>query len=934
MKKRLFNRSRIELFYMLGTLIAACWLVISAVNSYVSEAYQKAYLSLSQNVTHNLEEIYVFEYSDNSTYDQFSNELVSIELLSDKLYENIRQNHNAYFPILNPVPETAVASAKTVRDAMLSFTQRLERLLSAKVSLEYSNKTIQALKDKLWSDYSLDETDKLSIYRYLDAKNNLSDLSNTLRDNTSVVTLDNYVRLNKRVNQEISNEKKALIDSEVHSLLNQTNDFWLQRSSDTKLQIALSSVTLFLCLGAYLYWRQWLQQHVEAKLNKELLDNEKERSQLAMVVEHASDAIVITNRDGLTTWVNSAFEKLSGYQLTETIGKKPGDLLQGIDTSKEEIKRISDELSQGHTVQSELLNYHKDGRPYWIDIVITPIRNIHNQIEQFIAVERDSSDRKQLEQNLQQAVQVADASNRAKSTFLATMSHELRTPLNGILGMAQILESSVTQAQHKEQLSVLLESGNHLLSLLNDILDISKIEEGKLELEDIDFAIDELCSPIISTYSAICNEKGIQFKLNNQLPSGKSFRGDKSRIRQLIFNLLGNAVKFTERGSVELVFSNSQSSMSKSKEQLNIDVIDTGVGIPSDRLATIFDPFTQAEASTTRQFGGTGLGLAIVKKLSNLMGGDAYVSSELGKGSKFTVTANLTPIENKEIQLKDKVSLDEQAIAQSLAILLVEDNKVNALVAKTFCMKQGHNVEVAENGKIAVEKVGKKQYDLIIMDNHMPVMDGIEATRIIRQELGSKTVIFGCTADVFKEAHDNFVDAGANHILTKPLQKESFIDALQRYQHLLVNPTPPENSNVIQLVRHDIMQLDCTNTEAELTLLDSTSESKQVRLDNIEQFKSIGEETLNTLVKVYSSQDVIGLKNVIITLRKVAQESELNRLINKIDVLLSELDNDTVPNIEAMQSLVNLVEVNIHEAIRILDHQQGMRPPISTISPN
>lgn len=176
MKKRLFNRSRIELLYMLGTLIAACWLVISAVNSYVSEAYQKAYLSLSQNVTHNLEEIYVFEYSDNSTYDQFSNELVSIELLSDKLYENIRQNHNAYFPILNPVPEAAVTSAKTVRDAMLSFTQRLERLLSAKVSLEYSSKTIQALKDKLWRD-SLNETDKLSIYRYLDAKSNLSDLS-------------------------------------------------------------------------------------------------------------------------------------------------------------------------------------------------------------------------------------------------------------------------------------------------------------------------------------------------------------------------------------------------------------------------------------------------------------------------------------------------------------------------------------------------------------------------------------------------------------------------------------------------------------------------------------------------------------------------------------------------------------------------------------
>ncbi len=513
------------------------------------------------------------------------------------------------------------------------------------------------------------------------------------------------------------------------------------------------------------------------------------------------------------------------------------------------------------------------------------------------------------------------------------MSHELRTPLNGILGMAQILESSVTQQQHKQQLNVLLESGNHLLSLLNDILDISKIEEGKFELEHIDFAIEELCSPIVSTYSAICSEKGIHFKLNNKLPAGKSFKGDKSRIRQLIFNLLGNAVKFTKTGTVELVFS-AGSTVAKEKEQLTIDVIDTGVGIPSDRLTTIFDPFTQAEASTTRQFGGTGLGLAIVKKLSNLMGGDAHVTSELGKGSRFTVSINLTPIDNKTTQLKDNISLDTQAIDRALSILLVEDNKVNALVAKTFCKKQGHTVEVAENGQIAVEKVTEKQYDLIIMDNHMPVMDGIEATRIIRQELGSKTVIFGCTADVFKEAHDNFVAAGANHILTKPLQKESFIDALQRYQPLLVKPTQTQHGNVVQLVRHDIKQLEHeTCTEAEITLLVSLEVgSKQQVFKDIQKFKSVGEDTLNELVKAYSSHNSSQLLETVLTLKELSQGSKLTRLTKKLDVVLSTLNQGIIPDLDVMQSLVNLVEVNIHEAVRILESHLDNQQPTSNVS--
>ena len=665
-----------------------------------------------------------------------------------------------------------------------------------------------------------------------------------------------------------------------------------------------------------------------------------------MVVEHASDAIIITDKQGYTSWVNAAFETISGFSLNEVIGKKPGDILQGEGTSLSEVRRISKELKLGNTVKSELINYHKNGQPYWIDIVITPILNADNQIEQFIAVERDSGERKQLQKSLEHAVERADASNQAKSTFLATMSHELRTPLNGILGMAQILESSVTNAQHQQQLHILLESGNHLLSLLNDILDISKIEEGKLELEVLDFSIEDICDPIVSTYTSLCKEKGISFHLINQLSPGKSYRGDKSRIRQIIFNLLSNSVKFTETGSVTITLSQDTPSTidvaSRPNNQSNIETLviaisDTGIGIPNDRLKSIFDPFIQAESSTTRQFGGTGLGLAIVKQLANLMGGDVNVISTLGKGSVFSVNLKLMPIQTVQATKEKSVSLDDQAIACSLNILLVEDNKVNALVAKTFCTKQGHQVDVAQNGEIAVERVQNSAYDLIIMDNHMPVMDGIEATRIIRQQLKCNTVIFGCTADVFKEAHDNFMAAGANHILTKPLQKESFIDALQRFRHQLMIPSK-ENThpNILHLIRHDVTKLDgISNTEAELRMTSHSHLGNPIDIPQITQFKNVAEKCLDVLVKVYPEKSIPEILASLTSLQSEISDLNLSLVESKLATLTALLESGQQPSLNDMQSLINLVEVNIHQAIRILDQQnmQENRSDLLAITP-
>ncbi|GAL36706.1 sensor histidine kinase [Vibrio maritimus] len=918
MTRRILTKKRVETLYQMAIVLSALWLVISVSHSRVSDTYQQVYLALSHQITQSLEDIYTFDYNNEQTYDNFSNELVAIELEAASLYNNLLENQQRYLPFISPIPEQGVQFGHHIKTQVLNFTQRLERLLSAKVSYEYSGSTLKELQRGLLSA-STSDTDKLQLYQYFDNQIARQALTTDAQTNNTILAIDSYIRLNSRVKNEIDQEKQALLGSEIHTLLNDVNTYWMTRTSNLQGHVIFSGVLLFVFLGGYIYWRQWIQQYREAKLNRELFTKEKERSHLALVVEHASDAIIITDKDGFVTWANTAFERLSGYQVNEVLGLKPGSFLQGEETSKQEVDKISTHLKKGEPVQSELINYHKDGTPYWIDIAITPIRNYQQEVEQFIAVERDSSVRKSLERDLRLAVDSADASNKAKSTFLATMSHELRTPLNGILGMAQILESSVTKTQHKEQLNILLESGNHLLSLLNDILDISKIEEGKLELEAVDFAISDLCSPIVTTYSSICTEKGVEFVLDNQLENGKCYRGDKSRIRQVIFNLLGNAVKFTRDGKVTLTLSSTPTENGKD-EIFTISVKDTGVGIPSERLGTIFDPFTQAEASTTRKFGGTGLGLAIVKKLANIMNGDASVTSEPGVGSEFVVTMQLSPAEAVKKQQKAHVSLDDQALAQSLNILLVEDNKVNALVAKTFCTKQGHKVEVAVNGQEAVEKVKQGHYDLIIMDNHMPVMDGIEATRIIREELHSKTVIFGCTADVFKEAHDNFIAAGANHILTKPLQKESFIDALQQYRHLLVMPPKHESNNkVVELIRHDLSQISISNTtEAELKVSPSNGKSL-LSEDRIKQFKQTSEDALTTLITSYSSKDKATLSSTLNLIHNECNATGLSRMVEKTRSLETTLDGDIWPALEEMQSLVNLLEVNIHEAVRILD---------------
>ncbi|GAM55291.1 sensor histidine kinase [Vibrio ishigakensis] len=461
------------------------------------------------------------------------------------------------------------------------------------------------------------------------------------------------------------------------------------------------------------------------------------------------------------------------------IGQKPGDLLQGEKTSSTVKKAIRDAINQEVHGDFELLNYHKNGNPYWIEAAITPLYSETGQLEGFMAVERDITDRVKLENELKQKAIQAEAANTAKSRFLATMSHELRTPMNGILGMGELLEETNLNQEQAECVSIQMQSGRHMLSVLNDILDFSKIESSEIQINNVMFPLKSITQGIKSLYEPLCREKGIRFLFDSNVNTNSvMLMSDNKRLMQVLQNLVGNALKFTSKGYISLA---TVITGSNTEGQLTLKIADTGVGIDESKIDKIFKPFVQAEDDTTRKFGGTGLGLAITSEIIKAMNGSIEVTSEVGKGSEFIVTLPINHFEMAEPNQKlhdDTKTFD----GSGYRALIVEDNSVNAILLKRHLVNRHFSCFLATEGESGLKLALEQNFDCIFMDNHMPIKDGIEVTRLIRRaSIPKQPLIVGYTADAFDETRRTMLDSGCNEVLTKPCDTKALDKILTKH---------------------------------------------------------------------------------------------------------------------------------------------------------
>jgi len=373
----------------------------------------------------------------------------------------------------------------------------------------------------------------------------------------------------------------------------------------------------------------------------------------------------------------------------------------------------------------------------------------------------------------------AEAANEAKSAFLATMSHEIRTPLNGVLGMAQAMAADQLSPLQHERLDVIRQSGEALLAILNDVLDLSKIEAGRFELEQIEFDLGELMKGAHSAFTALANKKGLSFALTVEAPARGVYIGDPTRVRQILYNLISNALKFTENGEVRVIAAQAGAGLS-------LMVSDTGMGIAPDRLGVLFEKFTQADASTTRRYGGTGLGLSICRELAHLMGGEVGAASALGEGSTFEVKLPLAKVgEAQAPQFATPPTQTPKAepALPRVRVLAAEDNTVNQLVLKTLLHQIGVEPHVVENGAQAVQAWKDATWDVILMDMQMPVMDGLTATRAIRDAEAAtgrrRTPIIALTANAMSHQIQLCRAAGMDGHVAKPIESARLFAALE-----------------------------------------------------------------------------------------------------------------------------------------------------------
>jgi PAS domain S-box-containing protein len=488
------------------------------------------------------------------------------------------------------------------------------------------------------------------------------------------------------------------------------------------------------------------------------------------LADSLNEAIMIVNEAGKVIFWNKAASEIFGIKAEQALGMPYHFILQNdsfLEQWAEDESHLSILLGK-ENIQRQIFEVNcvrTNGENFTAEVSLSGLKD-GNAVYTIIIL-RDVSQRKSYEKNLIEAREKAEEAMHAKQQFLSVMTHEIRTPLHGILGAIELLATENPRPDQADYLKTIEFSGNYLLSLVNDILDFSKIEANKIQFEHVGMEVREIVENLLNLFSFKAQDKGIILNAEFDPLLPDYVLGDPVRLNQILNNLIGNAIKFTDRGSVKV----KVSVLTRRNHQIEclFEVIDTGIGIPSDKTKEIFNLFTQADSNTTRRFGGTGLGLAISRKLVELQGGTMGVESHLDEGSRFYFTLSFEESTADAISYESKA--DHFELLTNVKILLVEDNKINQMIALKFLSRWQAEVDVALNGREALDFVNQKEYNIILMDLQMPEMDGYQTSMAIRNMAGEyyqKVPIIALTASTFAEVRNNILKCGMNDVINKP----------------------------------------------------------------------------------------------------------------------------------------------------------------------
>lgn len=608
---------------------------------------------------------------------------------------------------------------------------------------------------------------------------------------------------------------------------------------------AISCVIYILIILIFIYMR---------KVNEEMKDKINDIIKLKNGIDNTPLPTLITDTDGKIEYVNCAFCDTYGYKREEAIGRNPR-VIKSPNTKKEIYENLWKTIKRGDKWTGQFENLSKNGDKVIVQAYISPIKNSEGKLSHFMGIHKDITVQQRLIKMLAEARHEAESANQAKSDFLSSMSHEIRTPLNAIVGMADLLDEVNLSGEQKRYLEILRSASDSLLALVNDILDISKIESGKVELEKTDFNLEEMAYKISEIMSVRAFKKDVEVTCRIAPDTPVMLAGDPTRLRQVLINFMGNSVKFVEKGWVSL-------EIKKEKEEngrvyINFAVKDTGIGIAEDKIEKIFDKFSQAEVSTSRKYGGTGLGLPISKMLVEMMGGEVKVESKLGAGSVFSFTL---PFEMSKGE--KKIFLEPAAIdkLKGVKILVTDDNAVNRVIFKEILNGYGALTADARDGEEAVkilrENDSKDPFRILYLDFNMPGINGLQTAEEILKDpaIKNKPAIVPFTSDSIKVNRDSFRKIGIENFMVKPVKKKDLIEMTLGLLGKKSSEIKGEEKKEAQYSRQDLPALNiliADDSEDNITLMKSFLKDSAVKADfakdGVEAFEKARENSYDAV---------------------------------------------------------------------------------------